>query len=182
MSPPYYNLAVAMQLLGLLLVMVGMVAMHYLKGKEDAVVRTQQKVLRAEVERARVHLEDPNAPRWVAKGLERDLKTFLRAHPPVILHFGSLKNHRETVTFALALQKACYAEGWSSSFQIIDPVAGVPVPVNVWITGDADYREAFAHILRTHGIKVEYVGATLDGWSYGYDDAGLGVYVGVKKG
>ena len=45
------------------------------------------------------------------------------------------------------------------------------------ITGDSEYREAFAHLLRMHGIKVEHVGATLDGWSYGYDDAGLGVYV-----
>jgi hypothetical protein len=181
MSFPCYNIALAVQLLGLLLVMGGMVAVQYFRGKEEAVLRTEQKVLRAEAERARDHLQDPNAPRWVTKGLERDLKIFLRAHPPVIMHFGALKNQRETVTFALALQKVCYKESWSSSFQIIDPIAGVPVPVNVWITGDAYYREAFAHILRTHGIKVEYVGATLDGWSYGYDDAGLGVYVGLKK-
>jgi hypothetical protein len=181
MTIPSYNIALAVQLLGLLLVMAGMAAVQYFKGKEEAVLRTEQKVLRAEAERARDHLADPNAPRWVTKGLERDLKIFLRAHPPVIMHYGALKNHRESVTFALALQKVCYKEGWSSSFQIIDPVAGVPVPVNVWITGDADYREAFAHILRVHGIRVEYVGAALDGWSYGYDDAGLGVYVGVKK-
>ena len=175
-----YNVAVAAQLLGVLLIMGGMVAAHYLNGREQTVLKTEQKVLRAEAERARDHLEDPNAPRWITKGLERDLKNFLRAHPPVIMHFGALKNQRETVTFALALQKLCFDEGWSSSFQIIDPISGAPVPVNVWITGEADYREAFAHILRMHGIKVEYVGATLDGWSYGYDDAGLGVYVGVK--
>lgn len=103
-----YSIAVAAQLLGLALIMAGMVTVHYLKGKEEALLRTEQKVLRAEAERARDHLEDPNAPRWITKGLERDLKLFLRAHPPVIMHFGALKNQRETVTFALALQKLCY--------------------------------------------------------------------------
>ncbi|HSI63761.1 MAG TPA: hypothetical protein VLE43_11600 [Candidatus Saccharimonadia bacterium] len=175
-----YNMALGTQMMGVLLVVAGTVAGHLLRKQEAATLRSQKQSLQAVAERARDHLEDPNAPRWITKGLEKDIKNFLRAHPPVIMHFGALKNQREAVTFALSLQKVCYGEGWSSSFQIIDPIPGAPVPVNVWITGEPDYREAFAHILRIHGIKVEHVGASLDGWSYGYDDAGLGVYVGLK--